>query len=300
MAGASALARAFTDLARENQISAAHLPDLIATAEPILALIERQARTLDRAVVIGLCGAQGSGKTTITEGLRRTLAQTGRTVASLSLDDLYLSRADREALAARVHPLLRTRGVPGTHDVDRGISLLDRLAAAMPEAVTRLPAFDKAVDDRRPAADEAAFVGPADVVLFEGWCVGAAPQTEPDLTQPINGLERDHDRNGLWRRFVNDSLAGPYQDLFSRLDGLALLRAPSFDQVFAWRSEQEAKLRARVTGGHGSTVMDESELALFIAHYERLTRHILQEMPSRADVVVALDAVRRPTHIEAR
>ena len=40
--------------------------------------------------------------------------------------------------------------------------------------------------------------------------------------------------------------------------------------------------------------MSDEEVAAFIAHYERLTRWILEEMPGRADVVVALDAARRP------
>ena len=71
-------------------------------------------------LVVGICGAQGSGKSTLTAVLRKLLEMRGLRVASLSLDDLYLTRGERRELAARIHPLLATRGVPGTHDVELG------------------------------------------------------------------------------------------------------------------------------------------------------------------------------------
>ncbi len=43
-------------------------------------------------------------------------------------------------------------------------------------------------------------------------------------------------------------------------------------------------------GGDASRVMDEAAIARFIAHYERVTRHILAEMPARADHLISLDA----------
>ena len=239
--------------------------------------------------VVGICGSQASGKSTLTAVLRRMLQDQGLKVAALSLDDLYLTRAQRQDLAREVHPLLATRGVPGTHDVALGIAVLDGLA--LPRA-TLLPAFDKAADDRRP--EGVSIAGPADVILFEGWCVGAVAQA--DVSVPINDLERQHDPDGRWRAFVNAALAGPYQPLFARLDLLVLLQAPSFEIVLAWRREQEAKLRARLTreGGDLKRAMTDDQVADFIAHYERLTRHILAEMPARADMVVALDETRRP------
>ena len=239
--------------------------------------------------VIGICGSQASGKSTLTAVLRRVLEDAGLTVASLSLDDLYLTHAERQALAREVHPLLATRGVPGTHDVALGMAVLDGLAC---DGETLLPVFDKASDDRR--AQGVPVAGPVDVILFEGWCVGAVPQA--DVAEPINGLERDRDPDGRWRAFVNEALAGPYQELFARIERLVLLQAPSFEVVLAWRQEQEAKLRARLAreGGDLKRAMTDNQVADFIAHYERLTRHILAEMPGRADVVVELDDARRP------
>lgn len=131
--------------------------------------------------------------------------------------------------------------------------------------------------------------GPVDVILFEGWCVGARAQGAAALVQPVNALERLEDPDGIWRTYVNDQLDGPYQPLFGMLHDLVLLQPPGFEVVAGWRAEQEAKLRARTGKG-----MDAAELDRFLAHYERLTRWILTEMPDRADWVVPLDAQRTP------
>ncbi|MFX4088508.1 kinase [Sphingobium yanoikuyae] len=248
----------------------------------------------DGLAVLGLCGAQGSGKSTLAQGL---LARMGaRSVASaiLSIDDLYLTKAEREALAQDVHPLLRTRGVPGTHNVALGLRVLDALAAGRAAC---LPRFDKAVDDRLPESAWPEAGAGLRLLILEGWCVGARAQEAGALDAPVNALERDEDGDGRWRRFVNAALAGHYQALFGRIDALALLAAPGFDVVQGWRTQQEAALRA---AGGGSAVMNDAEIARFIQHYERLTRHILDEMPARADLVVALDAKRGVTAVRSR
>ena len=152
-----------------------------------------------------------------------------------------------------------------------------------------LPRFDKAADTRAPRAAWPTVATPVDVILLEGWCVGAVSQGKAALATPVNALERDEDPQGVWRTYVNDQLDGPYQFLFARLHDLVLLQAPSFEVVAGWRAEQEAKLRAK--GGAG---MDDSQIARFVAHYERLTRWILAEMPGRADWVVTLDTDRNP------
>ncbi len=240
-------------------------------------------------LVVGICGAQASGKSTLTAVLKHLLQGAGLTVAVLSLDDLYLTHTQRQVLAREVHPLLAVRGVPGTHDVALGLEVLGSLACP---GQTLVPSFDKASDDRRPQG--ASVAGPVDVILLEGWCVGAKPQDPAALAQAINDLEQEQDPDGRWRAFVNAALAGPYQTLFAAIDLLVLFQAPSFEVVLAWRREQEAKLRARLTheGGDLKRAMTDAGVADFIAHYERLTRHILAEMPGRADVVISLDGER--------
>ena len=253
---------------------------------PLAAMAVEARAAAGETVVIGLCGAQGSGKSTIAAATARLLAGRGLSTAILSLDDLYLPREARERLAAEVHPLLITRGPPGAHDAALGLEILSALGR--PGRVA-LPRFDKAADTRRPEAEWDTVQAPVDVVLLEGWCVGARPQDPAVLREPVNALERDEDPEGRWRGFINVALAGAYQPLFARLDRLVLLQAPGFEAVAGWRAEQEAKLRARTGTG-----MAPDRIARFVAHYERLTRWILEEMPARADLVIPLAANRRP------
>ena len=207
----------------------------------------------------------------------------GIAAAALSLDDLYLTRAARAHLAQRVHPLLATRGVPGTHDMELGQSILSSLSAG---ATVRLPSFDKAQDDRAPESRWPLAPRGCRVLILEGWCVGALPQSCDNLLEPINDLERLEDADGRWRRYVNECLGGAYQDLFGRIDALILLAAPSFDVVADWRLQQEMELAGK--GGGGAAIMDATAVARFVLYYERLTRHIAAEMPERAQLVVRL------------
>lgn len=245
-------------------------------------------------LIVGLCGPQGSGKSTMVPILKGLIEKHGLAVTSLALDDFYLPKLARERLAQDVHPLLKTRGVPGTHDI--GLLLLV-LGALRTEGTVAVPVFDKATDDRQPRNKWLQVEAPVQVIILEGWCVGAVAQRAELLGQAINALERDADPDGSWRRYVNDMLEGAYQELFSKIDLQILLVAPSFDVVHRWRVEQENDLRARVIAQSGdiSVLMGDHELRRFISHFERLTGHIQTEMPYRADILVRLDEKRRPT-----
>jgi len=231
--------------------------------------------------VVGICGGQGSGKSTLTDFLHLAWRRMGLRSATFSLDDIYLTRAERHQLAQRVHPLLETRGVPGTHDVQLGLDTIAALCAADSHAEVAIPRFDKSIDDRAPSDDWPRRRGPVDILLFEGWCVGARPWA--DACAPINALERDEDADGIWRTYVNEQLAGPYRELFARLDLLLMLKVPDMACVLEWRRLQERKLRARSGGG-----MSDEALSRFVQHYERITRNLLAEMPERADCVFEL------------
>ena len=285
---------AIADFMRREQLGSEFAETVERVYRPLAARIGALAAKRP-GVVIGLCGSQGSGKSTGAALLQILLDEARLRSAVLSIDDLYLPKEERKKLAEEIDPLLATRGPPGTHDVALGGRLLDALPRS---GVTAIPRFDKSRDTRADPDQWDHFDGPADIILFEGWCVGARPQPPEALVRPVNELERIFDPNGRWRRYVNDALAGPYQHLFRRLSYLILLKAPSFEVVARWRKEQEAKLRDR--SGDATGVMSDAQIDRFVQYYERLTRFILAEMPSRADAVAALDSHRRVLGLELK
>jgi D-glycerate 3-kinase len=252
--------------------------------QAMLSRIKAAQATQQRSLlVVGICGAQGSGKTTLVAQLQQQLAERGVRAAALSLDDLYKSRAERHLLAADIHPLLATRGVPGTHDIALG---LETIAALERGEGALLPRFAKSADERQPVGQWPHAPQHCEVLLVEGWCLGA--RSQDDVTAPVNALEAEEDPAAIWRSYANAALAGDYQRLFARINCLVLLAAPDWAVVAKWREQQEAELRV----GGGPAVMSPAEVARFIQHYERLTRWILEEMPARADLVVRLGADR--------
>ncbi|TNF33481.1 MAG: hypothetical protein EP315_08310 [Gammaproteobacteria bacterium] len=242
-----------------------------------------------RTLYIGLNGSQGAGKTTLAKLLAGILTNGfEKKVLVLSIDDFYLGRQQRRALAASVHPLLATRGVPGTHDTELILEVLTQVRQTA-QAKILLPVFDKSIDDRLPRSQWRQVSLPVDMVIFEGWCVGSSAQAESALAQPINALEKNEDQDARWRNYVNHQLATKYKKLFDMLDILLMLQSPSWQKVYDWRLLQETKLQSRVKAVAKHRIMSASELQRFIMHYERVTRHCLDEMPSRADMVLHLN-----------
>jgi D-glycerate 3-kinase len=237
--------------------------------------------------IIGLSGPQGSGKSTLAARLAAHLTQIGHPARSISIDDYYLTRARRLALARAVHPLFATRGPPGTHDIPLLLDTLERHRAGLP---LTLPQFDKLADDRL-APQHWLATPPLACLILEGWCIGARPQPAAALKSPINLLEAREDPAGIWRRAVNAALAGPYQRVWNRLDALAFLAAPDWATVPRWRAEQEAALTHR----QGKPGMNAAAIDRFCAHYERLTCWQQATTPQRAGLVLRLDGRRRVT-----
>jgi len=234
-------------------------------------------------LVLGINGAQGSGKSTLASVLKIMLEDEGLSVAKLSLDDFYLSQNQRKILADTIHPLLQTRGVPGTHDVPLAIKTIKHLVSGQGNVL--IPQFDKQTDNPKPESDWLDCVAPVDIVLFEGWCVGSIAQSNVDLIEPINVLEEDEDKQGVWRKYVNNLLANEYQTLFSMIDKLVFLQVPSFEAAFDWRFDQERK----TFSSNPKQAMNEQQLKWFMSHYQRLTINNLETLPSKADVTLKLD-----------
>ncbi len=242
---------------------------------------------------MGLSGLQGSGKSTLAAQLSAALTQQGIATLAMSLDDFYFGRRERQRLARTVHPLLVTRGVPGTHDLVLLNRTIDDLRRASMRRPALVPRFDKGRDTRMPHAHWRRIAQAPALILLEGWCVGVPAQTPAQLHLPCNALERDEDRSGIWRSYVNAKLGCSYTELWRRLDALVLLQAPGIDVVQRWRDEQELALRR----AHAPQAMTPVALRRFIMHYERISRHALRELPARADLRLLLDGNRRVRRI---
>ena len=249
--------------------------------------LAQRAKTADTPPLIGFSGCQGSGKSTLVALMAKVMREVyGVSTVVLSLDDFYLTKAARAALAESIHPLFATRGVPGTHD----LGLLNATISALrqPSGAVPVQAFDKALDDRTEIVHCRQVSAPVQLILLEGWCVGLLPQSESELEPPINPMEAEQDPSLVWRREVNRQLANGYAHLFGELDALLLLQAPSFDAVFEWRWQQEQRLSEQFQQDHPDRpdpTMSRSEVADFVLHYQRLTEHALKTLPDRADFV---------------
>ncbi len=277
---------AFRSKLKELMLDDTLMEDLQRVYLPMANLIKMGLNTQDKTQVIGINGAQGAGKSTFSQLLQVVLEKKlGMKVVRFSIDDFYLSHAQREALAQKVHPLLATRGVPGTHDVALCDKTITALSQASPKTETLVPRFNKATDDPFPQTEWDKVVGRPNVILFDGWFVGAVEQKETDLLTPVNDLERNEDPYCVWRRYVNNQLKENYRPLFDKIDLLVMLKVPTFEKVYEWRTLQERKLRMKTQGQDNLRVMNDEELHRFISHYERLTRHVLKELPPRADML---------------
>ena len=124
------------------------------------------------------------------------------------------------------------------------------------------------------------------IVIFEGWCVGASPQKQKDLLYPVNALEKERDKNRIWRNHVNLELKKNYKKIFKLVDKLIFLKVPSFYHVYKWRLLQEKKLRAF---SNGKKTMNNKQIKNFIMFYERITKHMIKTLKNRAKFVIKID-----------
>ena len=278
--------RAFADFVTEHRLPSAFESTASDYYEPLARELP-SLRGERRSLLLGINGAQGTGKSTLAEFLALAAAELfGWRTAVLSIDDFYLTRAERRELADEVHHLFVTRGVPGTHDTELLAATLDKLIQLEEGQSERLPRFDKATDDRAPEDQWPVVEGPLDLIILEGWCVGSSAADPANLADPVNELETHEDADGTWRRYANARLSADYEPIFSRLDALVFLAAPSFNAILEWRIEQEHKLAQKAAG---SEIMSDDEVARFIRFYERITRRNLEVIPSYADVVFELN-----------
>ena len=253
---------------------------------PICHSIYQNKIIRNKTFVIGLSGGQGSGKSTIAEIIKIILKNYFNLNAiTFSIDNFYKKNLVRKKMSKNISQLFLTRGVPGTHD-------LPLLTKCFKNAFKKnfkpffVPVFNKSIDDREPKKKWKKINKRPDVIIFEGWCVGASPQSNYKLNKPINHLEKISDKKLTWRKKVNKELKNKYKRIFKLIDKLIFLKVPSFKYVFKWRLLQEKKLNSNKKE---SKAMNKNEIKKFIMYYERITKQMLIDLSKSADIVIGLD-----------
>jgi D-glycerate 3-kinase len=243
-----------------------------------------------KTLIIGLAGGQGSGKTTISSILSIILKKYFKlNVFIVSIDDFYKTRKDRKLLSKKKHSLLMTRGVPGTHDINLMLSFFKKVKSKKFKSL-EVPKFNKAIDDRCKKNLWYKLKSKPDVVIFEGWCVGARAQSNNKLKKPINSLEKLYDQRAKWRVHVNNQLKGKYKTLFNQLDGLLYLKAKNFNLLRQWRLKQERKLWAQTKNKKNLTIMSSRDVINFMQTYQRITQQMFKDAVKSSSVIMNLNS----------
>ena len=257
---------------------------------PISKMIQELHQKKKKTKIIGLTGGQGTGKSTISNILKIVLKEAyGLETVIFSIDDFYKTAKERKKMSKKVSSLFLTRGVPGTHDTRMLYNCIKNLKNKNFRKIL-IPKFDKSTDDRSSKDKWQKIRKKPDIVIFEGWCVGAIPQKKKDLINPINKLEKHLDDKKIWRQQVNLELKKNYKKIFKLIDKLIFLKVPSFRYVFKWRLLQEKKLRIT---SKGKKTMTDKEIKNFVMYYERLTKHMLKILPNSADTIIRIDKKHR-------
>ena len=244
---------------------------------PLCFWIADKKKNKSKTLILGLSGGQGSGKTTITSIISIILKKYfNKKTFVISIDDFYKTIKERYKLSQNIHPLLQTRGVPGTHDVKIILNFFRKLNTNNFKPIS-LPKFDKSIDDRSKKNKWYKLKKKPDIVILEGWCVGAKPQTNKQLIKPVNLIEKNEDILAKWRKYVNFQLKTKYKKLYSQLTSIIYLKTPSFNLLRSWRIKQERKLKTKKN--INSKVMTNKEVKRFMMTYERLTLQMFKDMP---------------------
>jgi len=213
---------------------------------------------------IGLAGGQGTGKTTTSSIIKIILEKYFKlNVFKISIDDFYKTRKERLNLSKKIHPMLMIRGVPGTHDIRMMLNFFNE-AKSKNFKMIKLPNFNKAIDDRFGEKNWYRIKKKPDVIIFEGWCVGAKPELNKTLKRSINSLERVKDKKLIWRKYVNDQLKTKYKNLYSQLNCMIYLKAKNFNLLQKWRLKQENKLRLNTKKSSNHKIMNKDDVISFM------------------------------------
>ena len=256
---------------------------------PLCFWVSKKAN-IKKPYFVGLAGGQGTGKTTTSSLIKIILSKYFKLdVFRISIDDFYKTRKERISLSKRVHPMLLTRGVPGTHDINMMLNFFKKSKSKKFKRL-KLPIFNKAIDDRFSKKHWYDLKKKPDVIIFEGWCVGAKSEKNNTLKKTINSMEKTKDQKQIWRKYVNDQLKSKYKKLYSQLDCLIYLKAKNFSLLQKWRLKQERKLWVKSKKNLNTKIMSKDNVLTFMQTYQRVTQNMFKYTPKYASVIINLNS----------
>ena len=243
-----------------------------------------------RPYIVGLAGGQGTGKTTTSSLLQIILTKYFEMkVFKISIDDFYKTRKERIILSKKVHPMLLTRGVPGTHDIKMMLNFFKKVKSKKFKGL-KLPTFNKAIDDRFNKKYWYDLKKKPDVIIFEGWCVGAKSEENNSLRKTVNSMEKTKDQKQIWRKYVNQQLKSKYKNLYSQLNCLIFLKAKNFSILQKWRLKQERKLKIKSKNKLKTKIMNKEDVLNFMQTYQRITQNMFKNTSKYASVIFNLSS----------
>lgn len=225
---------------------------------PLAIQIASKRQALQRNLIQGILGGQGVGKSTLAKILSLLLTHLGYQVATISIDDLYLTYAERQKLKA-IEPDLIWRGPPGTHDVNLGIEVLDQCLETGRTEPIWLPRFDKSAYAGQGDRTSPQAINSVDIVLFEGWFIGVQPVAESSFQSAPEPISNP---TAIEFAIKCNHKLKDYLSLWSRLDSLLVIYPEDYRLSKQWRLEAEQKMIAT-----GKTGMSDREIEQFVDYF---------------------------------
>ncbi len=221
---------------------------------------------------LGIVGVNGSGKTTLSKFLKILLESEKFRVVHFSMDDLYPTKEKRKKLAEKIDPNLKTRLMYDNNIVKRVFEDLKNWKES-----TKIPQFDKGIDDRLPKDQWLNVDKKPDFVIMEGAFTFAKAIDEKNLSKAD--------------QFINRQVR-KIQDTYNFIDLKLALLTDSIENVIEFRKEQEIKLQKKRGKKAGMSLYEvERFVRYFQTYLERYTWP--KEQDPEINLVFTIDQNRR-------
>ena len=248
---------------------------------PLASDLATERNALNRTLIPGILGGQGTGKSTLCKILKLILNDWGISVATLSIDDLYKTYEERQALQAQDSRLL-WRGPPGTHDVQSGLEIIAQCLETDNRIEISLPRFDKSLHEGKGDRIDPIIILKPDILLFEGWFVGVRPIPESLFGNPPAPIITSDDKQFAIN--CNQRLQ-TYVPLWDKLDSLVVLYPEDYRLSMQWRKDAEHQMIAT-----GKTGMRDEEIERFVEYFWKALHPelFITTLTNTADLVVEI------------